>query len=153
MSDPTTPETAPAAAPAPGIPAAPPKPGQAVAVGRRKTSTARARVRPGEGRVVVNGREVNTYFTDVRNRAIAVRPLEALGARSRYDVAVDVQGGGPTGQAGAVALAVARALSVAEEDLRVPARQGGHLTRDSRRKERKKYGRRGARRGFQFSKR
>jgi small subunit ribosomal protein S9 len=167
MSDPTTPETAPAAAPvapvapvaapasaaASGIPAPPPTPGHGAAVGRRKTSTARARVSPGEGKMAVNGRAVDAYFCDLRNRRIAVRPLETLGARSRYDVSVDVRGGGPTGQAGAVALAVARALSRAEGDLRLPARQSGLLTRDSRRKERKKYGRRGARRGFQFSKR
>ena len=150
----TTTETVPAPAPAvAAIPTPPPQPGRAFAVGRRKTSTARARIAPGGGKMTVNGREVDAYFPDLRTRQLAVRSLSELGARARYDVTVDVRGGGPTGQAGAVSLAVARALSVAEENLRLPARQGGLLTRDSRRKERKKYGRRGARRGFQFSKR
>ena len=142
------------AAPAPAaIPTPPPQPGRGFAVGRRKTSSARARIAPGTGKMKVNGREVDAYFPDLRTRQLAVRSISELGARGRYDVTVDVRGGGPTGQAGAVSLAVARALSVAEESLRLPARQGGLLTRDSRRKERKKYGRRGARRGFQFSKR
>lgn len=149
MTDPTTTP----AAETSGIPAAPVRPGHGSAVGRRKTSTARARVRPGDGKMTVNGREVDAYFLDLSNRNAARRPIESLGARARYDVEVMVQGGGTTGQAGAVALAVARALSVAEEGLRGPARAGGFMTRDSRRKERKKYGRRGARRGFQFSKR
>jgi small subunit ribosomal protein S9 len=151
MSQTTTTETP--AAETSGIPAPPPTAGRAIAVGRRKTSTARARLRPGDGKVLVNGKAHDAYFTDPRNRLVAVRPLDALGARGRYDVEVVVQGGGPTGQAGAAALAIARALCRAEDGMHAPARQGGHLTRDARRKERKKYGRRGARRGFQFSKR
>lgn len=148
-----TPETTPVAAPA-AIPAAPAVAGgPAWAVGRRKAATARVRLAPGSGKVKVNGRALDVHFTDMRDRTMAVRPLEALGAMSRYDVTVNVRGGGSTGQAGAILLAVARALGECEPNLKPALRQGEFVTRDARVKERKKYGRRGARRGFQFSKR
>jgi small subunit ribosomal protein S9 len=149
----TAPETAIPTLTAPAVPAAPPKAGKAAAVGRRKKSTARVRIFPGSGKIAVNGRPVDLYFFDMENCAEVVRTIESVGARARYDVVVKVSGGGMTGQAGAVSLGLARALSLAEPDLRAPLRADTYMTRDARRKERKKYGRRGARRGFQFSKR
>ena len=146
--------SAPAAVPTIGTaPAAPPVAAKAQAVGRRKKSTSRVRVTPGSGKITVNGRPVDIYFHDMENCAEVVRTIESVGARGRYDVIIKVSGGGMTGQAGAASLGIARALSVAEPALRASFRADTYMTRDSRRKERKKYGRRGARRGFQFSKR
>lgn len=142
---------APAAAPAPV--AAPVAGGPAWTVGRRKAATARLRIFPGTGKVTINGRTLENYFLDLRDQATALRPFEAFGARSRYDIVVTVQGGGSTGQAGAVCLAVARGLGACEPNLKPDLRKAELVTRDARVKERKKYGRRGARRGFQFSKR
>ena len=121
--------------------------------GRRKTSVARVRIRRGGGQITVNRRPHAEYFPLLQDRNRVEAVLTLLGAREKVDVHVSVKGGGPTGQAGAIAMGLARALrkyDVAYED---PLRTSGLLTRDSRMKERKKYGRRGARRGFQFSKR
>ena len=121
--------------------------------GRRKSAVARVRVRPGQGRVTINGRELEAYFTIPQDRNAVQAPLIATDCQQKFDVFVNVQGGGPTGQAGAVMMGLARALIVADPNTFNSLRDSGYLTRDSRMKERKKYGRRGARRSFQFSKR
>jgi small subunit ribosomal protein S9 len=121
--------------------------------GRRKTAVARVRLLTGTGKLVVNGRELDKYFTEEKDRASAKAPLVATEKLTAYDVFVNVSGGGPTGQADAVKLGVARALKQADASLEVVLRDGGFMTRDPRMKERKKYGQKGARRRFQFSKR
>ncbi len=124
------------------------------ATGRRKTSVAQVRIRPGKGVFLVNEREVGEYFPSEEWRRKAESPLVVVDKRNTFDVHVNVKGGGLTGQAGAVAMGIARALVVLDLDAHKPAmRSNGLLTRDARMKERKKYGRRGARRAFQFSKR
>lgn len=122
-------------------------------LGRRKSSIARVRIVPGAGAFIVNGRPLNEFFPvlEAQNRAQA--PLKATELAGQYDVFCNVNGGGLTGQSDAVRLGLSRALKSLNPALDQPLRAGGHLTRDSRMKERKKYGRRGARRGFQFSKR
>ncbi|MEM7308728.1 MAG: 30S ribosomal protein S9 [Planctomycetota bacterium] len=123
-------------------------------LGRRKSAVARVRIKPGTGNFLVNGKPMTDYFTTVRDQKLARLSLLAQeGLDSTYDIWVNVRGGGPHGQAGAVQLGVARALKEANPVLMESLREGGLLTRDPRMKERKKYGRRGARRGFQFSKR
>jgi len=122
-------------------------------LGRRKSAVARVRIRPGSGGFVVNEKPLNEYFPALRDSRLAQSPLELLEEGSSYDVFVRVHGGGPHGQAGAVQLGVARALKEANPVLFEGLRERGFLTRDGRMKERKKPGRRGARRGFQFSKR
>ncbi len=122
-------------------------------LGRRKTAVARVRIRSGSGRFQVNGKPLNEYFTTLRDLEKARAPLALLESADTYDFLVKVEGGGPHGQAGAVQLGVARALKEANPVLFEGLRENGFLTRDARMKERKKYGRRGARRGFQFSKR
>ena len=122
-------------------------------VGRRKKAQARARIHPGEGKVVVNDRSLEQYFSLEVDRTTAMRPFAATCGLSKYDVHVKVGGGGGTGQADAIALALARAICILEPATHRAMRDSGLLTRDARVKERKKYGRRGARRGFQFSKR
>ena len=124
-----------------------------IATGRRKTAVARVRLRAGGGTITVNGRDLDAYFPAVKDRALVAGTLEQVGRRTAVDVAITVDGGGPTGQAGACRLGIARALKVLDGDLAEALRQGGLLTRDGRMKERKKYGLRGARRGTQFSKR
>jgi small subunit ribosomal protein S9 len=114
---------------------------------------ARVRIRPGDGKFLINSREIDTYFTEERDRNDVVAPLHATNTTGKFDVFVNVKGGGPSGQAGAVVLGVARALRRADATLEHVLRDGGYLTRDSRMVERKKYGQRGARRRFQFSKR
>ena len=121
--------------------------------GRRKSSVARVRIKLGDGKFVVNKREVEKYFPQVYDRNTVVAPLKALNMEKTFDVFVNVKGGGTTGQAGAVMLGVARALKGWDEGLLKELRDGGFLTRDSREVERKKPGQRGARRKFQFSKR
>ncbi|GIK15919.1 MAG: hypothetical protein BroJett003_08830 [Planctomycetota bacterium] len=121
--------------------------------GRRKTAVARVRVRPGSGAFKVNGREYNEFFRVERDRRTIETPLEATETRKHLDVFVNVGGGGTTGQAGAIALGVARALKLANKEYEGVLRARGLLTRDPREVERKKYGRPGARRRFQFSKR
>ena len=121
--------------------------------GRRKTARARVFVRPGSGRIVVNKRELDTYF----GRATLVmdlnQPFELTNTKEQYDAYITVRGGGMTGQAGAVRLGIARALLEANPEFRGTLKAAGMLTRDARKVERKKYGRAGARRRFQFSKR
>jgi small subunit ribosomal protein S9 len=124
-----------------------------IATGRRKTAVARVRLRPGSGEIVINGRELDSYFPAIKDRQLVAGALEQVGKRSAVKVTITVDGGGPTGQAGACRLGIARALKVFDAELAEPLRQGGLLTRDGRMKERKKYGLRGARRGTQFSKR
>ncbi len=122
-------------------------------LGRRKSAVARVRLRSGTGQFLVNDRPVNEFFQTLRDVNEARSPLALLDTPDIYDIWVSVHGGGPHGQAGAVQLGVARALKEANPVLFERLREKGYLTRDERMKERKKYGRRGARRGFQFSKR
>lgn len=124
-----------------------------VATGRRKTAVARVRLRAGKGEITVNGRELEAYFPAIKDRALVAGTLEQVGKLGAVKVSITVDGGGPTGQAGACRLGIARALKAFDAELAEPLRQGGLLTRDGRMKERKKYGLRGARRGTQFSKR
>jgi small subunit ribosomal protein S9 len=121
--------------------------------GRRKTSVARVRIRPGKGAFKINKRPIEVYFSQDEHRNDIVAPLQATETLGKVDVFVNVRGGGPTGQAGAIVLGLARALKQANQQYEGPLRDSGHLTRDSRMVERKKYGHRGARRSFQFSKR
>ncbi len=121
--------------------------------GRRKTAVARVRIRPGDGKFLVNKREIDKYFAIERDRHSIVSPLKATKTMGLVDVYVNVMGGGPTGQAGAIMMGLARALRQANPDYAELLRDGGYLTRDARMVERKKYGRAGARRRFQFSKR
>jgi len=122
-------------------------------LGRRKKAVARVRIKPGTGSFLINGRPLAEFFGTLRDANEAKAPLGLLETPDTYDVLASVHGGGPHGQAGALSLGVARALKNANPALFERLRQGGFLTRDARMKERKKYGRRGARRGFQFSKR
>jgi small subunit ribosomal protein S9 len=122
-------------------------------VGRRKSAQARVRIWPGEGKILVNGRPLEKHFALPVDQTDAMRPLAVAGALKKYDVRVKVLGGGPTGQAGAISLGLARAIALLEPVHHRALRAAGLVTRDARVKERKKYGRRGARRGFQFSKR
>ena len=124
-----------------------------IATGRRKTAVARVRLKAGNGEVTINGRDLVAYFPSVKDRALVSGALEDMGKRTAVKVAITVDGGGPTGQAGACRLGIARALKAFDGELAEPLRQAGLLTRDGRMKERKKYGLRGARRGTQFSKR
>ena len=121
--------------------------------GRRKTSVARVRLRPGDGKIAINDRALDEYFRNTRQRNAVVAPLEQTGKLGQLDVRILVDGGGITGQADACKLGIARALKKYDEQLAVSLRDSGSLTRDGRMKERKKYGLRGARRGTQFSKR
>lgn len=121
--------------------------------GRRKRAVARVRLRAGSGKFEVNSKPLERYFTEEKDRLDAVAPLKATETFGKVDVFVNIRGGGITGQAGAIVLGVARALKTANREFDGVLRTGGYLTRDSRMKERKKYGRRGARRSFQFSKR
>jgi small subunit ribosomal protein S9 len=124
-----------------------------MATGRRKTAVAKIRLFPGQGNRTVNGLKFNEYFTRASLITYMEGPLSLTNNSVRFDVIADVSGGGMTGQAGAIRLGIARALVLADGEMRKPLRVAGHLTRDSRMVERKKYGRAGARRRFQFSKR
>lgn len=127
--------------------------GDCLGTGRRKTAVARVRVRPGNGKITINDRDFEEYFVTDAERRQVVETLDHVAHRDKVDVLVRVAGGGPMSQAGAVRMGLARALvSMSEENFH-PLRNDGFLTRDSRMKERKKYGLRGARRGTQFSKR
>ena len=123
------------------------------ATGRRKTSVARVILRPGEGKLVINRRAFQSYFPSEALRAEIQQPLISAELAGKFDVLVNARGGGIHGQAGATKLGIARALIVFNPELRPRLRQGGFLTRDPRAKERKKYGQKGARKRFQFSKR
>jgi small subunit ribosomal protein S9 len=122
-------------------------------LGRRKSAVARVRVRPGAGGFLVNGRPVNEFFPVLQAQVRTQEPLRVTGTQGTYDIFCNVNGGGLTGQSDAVMLGLARALNRINPGFDDVLRQNGLMTRDSRMKERKKYGRRGARRGFQFSKR
>jgi small subunit ribosomal protein S9 len=122
-------------------------------VGRRKSAVARVRVALGSGKVLINGRELNDFLTGERDRKNIFGPLEVTSTGGKVDVHARCDGGGPTGQAGAIIMGLARALIKYDPGTEVALRGAGFLTRDSRMKERKKYGQRGARRRFQFSKR
>lgn len=123
------------------------------ATGRRKTSIARVWLMPGEGKISINRREAESYLTRATNMKFVEQPLVATDTRESYDVWATARGGGLTGQAGAVRLGIARALLRVNAEFRGPLKSSGQLSRDPRKKERKKYGRRGARARFQFSKR
>lgn len=121
--------------------------------GRRKTSTARVYLRPGGGDVVVNRKPFDRYFPNETLRMIIRQPLQLTETTAKFDVLINVKGGGPTGQAGAIRHGITRALLEFNADLRPALKQAGLVTRDPRIKERKKYGQKGARKRFQFSKR
>jgi small subunit ribosomal protein S9 len=161
-----TPAEAPAEEAAAPVEAAPPpveqaplreqqidKQGRAYATGRRKDAIARVWLKPGSGRILVNGREQETYFARPSLRLVINQPFDVADRRGQYDVVATVKGGGLSGQAGAVKHGIAQALTRYEPGLRTVVKQAGFLTRDPRVVERKKYGRAKARRSFQFSKR
>lgn len=127
--------------------------GRAYATGKRKTAVARVWIKPGAGRISVNGKDHTEYFGRAVLQMIIKQPLVAAERNDQFDVVCTVSGSGPSGQAGAVRHGIARALTFYEPGLRAVLKKGGFLTRDSRTVERKKYGRKKARRSFQFSKR
>ena len=146
----------------PAAPAAPAAPlrekeidaqGRSYATGRRKDAVARVWIKPGSGKVVVNGRDQEVYFARPTLRLVINQPFTITGRSGQYDVVATVRGGGLSGQAGAVKHGIAQALSKYEPELRTTVKAAGFLTRDSRVVERKKYGKAKARRSFQFSKR
>lgn len=126
---------------------------QYMGTGRRKKSIARVRLVPGEGRVLINKRDMDTYFGLDTLKIIVNQPLVLTGTKEKFDVLVNVHGGGFTGQAGAIRHGISRALLKADQNLRPALKKAGFLTRDPRMKERKKYGLKKARRAPQFSKR
>jgi small subunit ribosomal protein S9 len=162
---PAAPAPAAPEAPAAEAPAAPPvqaaplreqqldKYGRAYATGRRKDAVARVWLKPGSGKIVINGREQETYFARATLRLVINQPFDVAERGGQYDIEATVVGGGLSGQAGAVKHGIAQALTRYEPALRTLIKQAGFLTRDSRVVERKKYGRAKARRSFQFSKR
>jgi small subunit ribosomal protein S9 len=121
--------------------------------GRRKRAVARVRVRPGDGAITVNGRTVEDYFPSKTHRMVLAEPLTITQTEAAYDIDVTMHGGGPTGQAGALRLGIARALIDIDSELREPLKAAGFLTRDPRKKESKKYGLKKARKAPQYSKR
>jgi small subunit ribosomal protein S9 len=121
--------------------------------GRRKTAVARVRLANGSGKITINNRPFENYFNTEVLRGMVIQPFNVTSTQNKFDVRVNVKGGGPAGQAGAVRHGIARALLVADVALRPPLKSAGLLTRDSRMRERKKYGQPGARKRFQFSKR
>ncbi len=123
------------------------------ATGRRRTSVARVRLKPGSGKIEVNSREFQDYFPTASLQTAVLRPLEISGQTQSFDIVLKTAGGGVNGQAGASSLAIARALLKLDANLRAELKKNGLLTRDPRMKERKKPGRPGARKRFQFSKR
>jgi small subunit ribosomal protein S9 len=127
--------------------------GDALGTGRRKSAVARVRVRAGSGKITINKRPLDEYFLIEQDRKFVTEVLDAVSKLEDVDVLIRVKGGGPTGQAGACRMGIARALVSYDTELFPVLRDGGFLTRDSRMKERKKYGLHGARRGTQFSKR
>ena len=156
MSDETTPdavavEETPAPAPVPEVPTGPRT--FTWGVGRRKSAVARVRIAVGTGKIELNGRSLNEYLTNERDRKSIFGPLEVTNIAGKLDLFANCTGGGPTGQAGAIVMGLARALAKYDHSLEAALRGAGYMTRDSRMKERKKYGQRGARRRFQFSKR
>jgi small subunit ribosomal protein S9 len=124
-----------------------------IATGRRKTSVARIRLTPGNGKIDINGRSFEDYFPSVPLQNTVLQPLQTVKVVNTYDVSINTSGGGPAGQAGAARLAIARALLQVDDNFRPPLKADGLLRRDPRMKERKKSGQPGARKRFQFSKR
>lgn len=127
--------------------------GRSYATGKRKNAVARVWIKPGPGKITVNGREFIKYFARPVLRMLINQPFDVAGRKGQYDVDCTVKGGGLSGQAGAVRHGISKALTYFEPELRPALKSGGFLTRDSRVVERKKYGKRKARRSFQFSKR
>jgi small subunit ribosomal protein S9 len=127
--------------------------GAAMGTGRRKTSVARVRIKDGDGKLTINERDLSDYLPTERDQQMVLAPLKATGALGKVDVWVRVNGGGTTGQTGAIILGIARALQARDSSLHHRLAEGGYLTRDGRMVERKKYGFKKARRSFQFSKR
>lgn len=123
------------------------------ATGKRKTSVARVWLTPGTGNIVVNKRTLDEYFGRPTSKMVVRQPLELTDNVGKFDISVNVCGGGPSGQAGAIKHGITKALLEADPELRATLKKAGFITRDSRIKERKKYGKRAARRSFQFSKR
>jgi small subunit ribosomal protein S9 len=126
---------------------------QNLGTGRRKTAVARVFLRPGQGKIIINKRALDSYFASEVSRAVVRQPLLATETADKFDVLVTTRGGGITGQAGAIRLGIARALCDFNLELRGKLKELGFLTRDPRQHERKKYGQKGARKRFQFSKR
>jgi len=123
------------------------------AVGKRKTAIARVWMKPGNGKITINNRAMEEYLTREADRFMILEPLRITEKEGQFDIKVNVRGGGISGQAGAIRHGISRALVTLDPDLREPLKRGGFLTRDPRMKERKKYGQRGARARFQYSKR
>jgi small subunit ribosomal protein S9 len=123
------------------------------ATGKRKTSVARVWIKPGSGEITINQRSIDEYFGRPTSKMVVRQPLELTENVGKFDIKVNVSGGGPSGQAGAIKHGITKALMEADPQLRASLKKAGFITRDSRIKERKKYGRRAARRSFQFSKR
>jgi small subunit ribosomal protein S9 len=123
------------------------------ATGRRKAAIARVRIRPGTGVVTVNGRPIDEYFPSATHRMIITEPLRLVERGEAYDIDTTMDGGGVSGQAGALRLGIARALAELDPDVRIPLKRAGFLTRDAREKESKKYGLKKARKAPQYSKR
>jgi small subunit ribosomal protein S9 len=126
---------------------------QHLGTGRRKRAVARIFLRDGKGLITVNGRTFESYFPSEQSRAIVRQPLLATETADKFDILINTSGGGPSGQAGAAKLGIARALIEFNSELRGKLKELGFLTRDARQHERKKYGQKGARKRFQFSKR
>ena len=124
-----------------------------IALGRRKESTARVRMEAGSGQIVINGRPFEKYFLRETDRIIVLQPLALTESAGKFNITAKLSGGGLTGQAGALRLGISRALLIADENFKEIFRKNGYLTRDSRMKERKKYGQKGARKRFQWTKR
>jgi small subunit ribosomal protein S9 len=125
----------------------------AMATGKRKTAVARVKLQPGSGNIVVNSKPLEEYFTRESQCILIKEAFDAVSMQERYDVVAQCKGGGSSGQAGALRHGIARALEKMDPELRPRLKRGGLLTRDARKKERKKYGQKGARARFQFSKR
>jgi small subunit ribosomal protein S9 len=123
------------------------------ATGKRKTSIARVWMTPGEGNIIVNRRSLNEYFGRETSKMVVCQPLELTENMGKFDININVTGGGPSGQAGAIKHGITKALLEVDPELRAVLKKAGFITRDSRAKERKKYGRKAARARFQFSKR
>ena len=123
------------------------------AIGRRKDSVARVNMTPGKGEISINGRPFKDYLCRESLAIVVTQPLDLIDQRNAYDLKINVNGGGLSGQASAIRLGIARALNEVSADFRIPLKQAGFLTRDAREVERKKYGQPGARKKFQFSKR
>ncbi len=126
---------------------------QFYATGKRKSSVAKVWLMPGTGKIIVNNRELDDYFDVPANRNVLTSPLVLTDKSDAFDIKITVMGGGYTGQAGAIRQGVSKALVLSDPDLRGVLKSAGFLTRDARQKERKKYGKKGARASFQFSKR